>query len=95
MQFEWDERKADSNARKHGVAFEVAELVWDDPAHIVLFDRYAGSEERWHAIGLVRGVTVLTVIHINHDDVGGELIRIIGARRATRAERNRYEAQDD
>ena len=95
MRFDWDSRKADSNLVKHGVAFEVAELVWNDPAHIVLFDRHEAGEERWHAIGLVRGVTILTVNHSNRDRDGEEVVRIIGARKATRAERKRYEAQDD
>lgn len=52
--FEWDDDKAAANLRKHHVAFELAELVWDDPAHIIVFDRYENDEERWHAIGLVR-----------------------------------------
>lgn len=95
MRFEWDSRKAAANIAKHGVAFEVAELLWSDPAHIIVLDRHEAGEERWHAIGLVRGVMVLTVIHTYRDRSGEELIRIIGARRATRRERNRYEAQDD
>jgi uncharacterized protein len=95
MQFEWDSRKADHNLVKHGVAFEVAELVWRDPAYFVVSDRHESGEERWHAIGLVRGVLILTVIHTYRDRKGEERVRIIGARRATRAERDRYEAQDD
>ena len=95
MQFEWDPRKADRNLAKHGVAFEVAELVWNDPAHIIVADREEAGEERWHAIGLVREVTILTVIHTYRGRDGEELVRIIGARKATRGERNRYEAQDD
>ena len=95
MTFEWDSRKDNSNFAKHGVAFEVAELVWNDPEHIVVFDRHESGEERWHAIGLVRGVMILTVMHTYRDREGNELVRIIGARKATRAERNRYEAQVD
>ncbi|WP_083579205.1 BrnT family toxin [Tardibacter chloracetimidivorans] len=63
MIFEWDDDKAAANLRKHHVAFELAELVWDDPAHIIVFDRYENDEERWHAIGLVRGILILTVVH--------------------------------
>lgn len=95
MQFEWDLQKAKRNLAKHGVAFEVAELVWDDPAHIVVSDRHKAGEERWHAIGLIRDAVILAVIHAYRIRDGEELVRIIGARRATRAERNRYEAQDD
>ena len=95
VQFEWDPRKDASNLAKHGVAFQVAELVWSDPAHIVVFDRFELDEERWHAIGSVRGVTILTIIHTYRDADSVELVRIIGARKATRAERKRYEAQND
>ena len=68
--FEWSDRKAAANLRKRGVAFEVASMVWNDPAHLVVFDRYENGEERWHAIGLVRGVMILTVVHAypNGDD---------------------------
>src|SRR3546814_16994557 len=60
--FEWDDDKAAANLRKHHVAFELVELDWDDPAHIIVFDRYENDEERWHAIGLVRGILILTAL---------------------------------
>lgn len=63
MRFEWDSRKAAINSAKHDVAFEVAELVWNDPMHLIVFDRFENGQERGHAIGLVRGVLILTVIH--------------------------------
>lgn len=44
--FEWDPDKARSNLRKHGVAFEDAELVWKDPFHIVYLDRIVDQEPR-------------------------------------------------
>ena len=93
--FEWSDRKAAANLRKHGVAFEVASMVWNDPAHLVVFDRYENGEERWHAIGLVRGVMILTVVHAYPNGDDDAPIRIIGARTATRPERKRYEAQND
>ena len=46
MIFEWDDNKAAANMAKHGVAFELAEEVWDDPAHIIVFDRHENNEER-------------------------------------------------
>ena len=95
MRFEWDPLKAAANLRKHGVALQVAERVWDDPAHLVLFDRYENGEDRWHAIGLVRGVMILTVVHAYPDGEDDGLIRIIGARAATRVERRRYDSQND
>jgi uncharacterized protein len=95
VNFEWDAAKDRTNRAKHDVAFEVAIKVWDDPAHLVVFDRYEKGEERWHAIGMVRGVLVLTVIHAYPGGDEGEHIRVISARRATPTERRRYEANDD
>jgi uncharacterized protein len=95
MIFEWDDDKAARNIGKHGVAFELAQRVWDDPAHISVFDRHEGNEERWHAIGLVSGVVILTVVHAFPVVTDEDTIRIISARKATRDERRRYEAQND
>ena len=94
MIFEWDDDKAAANLRKHDVAFEVAEQVWDDPAHLIVFDRHEEGEERWHAIGLVRGILILTVVHVHPKIEDDALVRIISARKATANERKRYEAQD-
>ena len=102
MIFEWDDDKAATNLLKHGVAFELAEEVWNDPAHIIVFDRRENNEERWHAIGLVRAVLILTVVHTypanwetDENREGDEQVRIVSARKATRDERKRYEAQND
>ena len=94
MPFEWDPAKEAINRAKHGVAFEVAERVWDDPDHLILFDRYENGEERWHAVGLVKGVVILTVVHA-YPELDEATIRIINARRATGFERRRYETQND
>ena len=94
MIFEWNDNKAFVNLKKHGVAFEVAEKVWDDQSHLILFDRFERDEERWHAIGLVRGVMILTVVHAYPESNDDSLIRIISARRATPAERKRHETNN-
>jgi uncharacterized DUF497 family protein len=94
MLFEWDQAKDAINQTKHGLAFEVAERVWTDPDHLIVFDRFEKDEERWHAIGLVKGVMILTVVHA-YPEQDDAKIRIISARRATRHERQRYEAQND
>ena len=93
--FEWNDQKAAANLRKHNVSFELAQQVWDDPAHIILFDRTENDEERWHAIGLVRGIVILTVVHAQPTIEDETSIRIISARKATADERKRYEAKDD
>jgi uncharacterized DUF497 family protein len=39
MRFEWDKGKARSNLAKHGVSFELALRVWDDPLHVIVPDQ--------------------------------------------------------
>jgi uncharacterized protein len=93
MTFEWDAAKAISNLAKHGVSFELAQEVWDDPLHVILPDRVVDGEQRWHAIGLVSSVTVLVAVHSYPVMDDEDYIRIIGARRATAHERKRYEEE--
>ena len=93
MKFEWDDNKARRNIAKHGVSFEIARRVWDDPLHVILPDRFEDGEERWHAIGAVGGVVILAVVHAYPDANDDERVRIIGARKATPHERRRYEQE--
>jgi uncharacterized DUF497 family protein len=92
MRFEWDRAKAERNRAKHGVSFDLACLVWDDPRHLLLPDRVVDGEERWHAIGMVGGVAILVVVHAYPDD-DETRVRLISARKATPHERRRYEAE--
>jgi uncharacterized protein len=90
--FEWDPEKARSNLRKHGIDFETATVVFDDPFAIVELERIEDGEERWHTLGIGAGAPLLLVVHTIHgEDI--EIIRIISARRAERSERRRYEQQ--
>lgn len=91
MQFEWDPAKARTNLAKHGVAFEDAQLVWEDPNHILRLERHEGGEERWQIIGYARGVVILVVWHTYPDPNDDQRVRIIGARKAERRERYAYE----
>ena len=88
MEFVWDERKSRNNYKKHGVSFDTAVLVFDDPFHLTRQDREVDGELRWQTIGLVNGVYLLLVAHTINDD--GEEIRVISARKATRNERSLY-----
>ena len=90
VRFEWDEAKARSNARKHGVRFEDAILVFADPYALAEQDRLEGGELRWRTLGLAGGVVLLLVAHTVRNEREDEIIRMISARRATRRERNRY-----
>jgi uncharacterized DUF497 family protein len=61
LRFEWDEAKAKSNLRKHGVRFEDAMLVFADPFALVEQDRSEGRELRWQTLGLVGDIVLLLV----------------------------------
>lgn len=85
-QFEWDDRKAAENVRKHGVTFLQATKAFADMFAVFdLEDSGDYGEERWTLIGAVSG-GLLTVIYTER----GENIRIISARRAERYEREHY-----
>ena len=90
--FEWDDHKADLNFRKHGIRFEDAARVFDDPLALSVQDRIEHGEQRWQTLGMVGGCAVLLVAHtLQLEDEGAEIIRIISARRADRHERHHYE----
>ena len=92
MLFEWDDRKDASNFRKHGVSFQVATAVFNDPMHKTLLDRVVDGEIRWRTIGEVHGKYFLLVIHtvVEEDE---EIVRLISAREATAHERREYEEE--
>jgi uncharacterized DUF497 family protein len=89
--FEWDEAKARTNERKHGVRFDDAMLVFADPCALMEQDRVESGELRWQTIGLAGGVVLLLVAHTIRDAGTEEIIRIISARKATRKECKRYD----
>jgi hypothetical protein len=91
VRFEWDEAKAKSNERKHGVRFDDAMLAFADPFALVEQDRIEGGELRWQTLGLVGGVVLLLVAHTVRGEAEDEIIRIISARKASRKERERYD----
>jgi len=92
QRFVWGEEKARANLRKHRVSFETAARVFTDPHALTVQDRIEGGEYRWQTLGLVDGITLLLVAHtLEEDPGGGEVIRIISARRADPKERKCYE----
>ena len=91
--FKWDEVKAESNRRKHGVGFEQAvsafydPCAFDDPCALVRYDAaHSQEEDRFHLLGMVGTTLVLLVVFTEQD-----VIRIISARKATRQEVRYYE----
>lgn len=91
MQFEWDDAKDRVNQSKHRLSFATAQRVFDDPLHRTVLANVVDGEPRWETIGSIDGVVVIVVIHTYRQRQGGELIRIISARKATRHERRSYE----
>jgi hypothetical protein len=93
MIFVWDQNKNLMNRRKHGVSFESAARVFEDPGALSFVERVLEGEERWHTIGLAGGIAVLLVVHTVEEENGEEKIRIISARKAAPRERALYEAR--
>ncbi|MCP5463868.1 MAG: BrnT family toxin [Deltaproteobacteria bacterium] len=92
MHFTWDPNKASANINKHGVSFEMAQSVFDDPFHLSILDSKLHTEERWITIGRSLSQNTLVVVHTYKTKENGiETIRIISARRATRKEIKDYE----
>lgn len=91
--FEWDKRKARSNLRMHGVSFEEATAVFDDPLSITFVDseHSTPAEERFTTMGQSKVGLTLTVVHSER----ANRVRIISARRSTRHERRLYEETGD
>ena len=52
FQFVWDEAKAVANVRKHGVPFELARTVFNDPRLLTVADlEHSDIEDRWFSTG--------------------------------------------
>jgi uncharacterized protein len=93
FEFDWDPAKAESNRRKHGVAFEDAMGVFSDPLALSRLDDGSGEgEERWVPMGLNTAINLLLGVH-TYIELSAEqaAIRIISVRRPTRREVQQYE----
>ena len=86
MAFEWDEGKARSNLRKHGVDFADAAAIFDDDLAMTIPDPHS-DDERFITIGHDGFGRLLVVVYTWRDDS----IRIISARTATARERKERE----
>lgn len=88
MEFEWDERKAATNLKKHGVSFHEAGTVFGDTMALTFHDPdHSGIEQRFLTFGLSRSDRLLAVSHTDR----GRKIRIISARLMVKHERKIYE----
>ena len=87
LRFESDMKKALANYKKHGIRFEQACQVFVDP-FVRIVDATEEDETREAAVGFTEDWTLLFVVHVIRQH---GVIRIISARRATRAEWREYE----
>ena len=93
MKFEWDEKKAASNLRKHSVSFEKAIFIFDDPFALRIDDeRHSSpSEVRTWQIGETDEHDVLVVVFTIRGTEAEKRYRLISARKANKRERALYE----
>lgn len=88
--FDWDPVKNEQNKAKHGLSFEEAQLVFDDPYALdICDDIHSEDEDRWITLGLLPDARMIVVVYTDR----GEDIRIISARFATPTEIKSYERE--
>lgn len=92
MRFEWNLVKAASNAKKHKVTFEAAKTVFYDNFAVQFFDEeHSTDEDRFLLLGMSSDARLLLVCHCERE--GGDVVRIISARRATENEAQYYRGE--
>lgn len=85
MEFEWDTRKNKSNAEKHGISFDEAVFIFDNPVFTMSLIR--SGEKREISIGTIDGKSIVVlVVHTERN----KKCRIISARPAKKKERRIY-----
>jgi uncharacterized protein len=89
LSFEWDKRKAEANAKKHGVSFDEAKSVFvDERAKLIDDPDHSEDEDRFVLLGLSSVLRLLLVCHCYRAE--GNVIRIISARKASAHEFKSY-----
>jgi len=89
ISFKWDQKKASSNLAKHGISFEEAKTAfWDPNARVIHDPDHSMNEDRFILLGMSQHMNILIVCHCYKEQ--DEIIRIISARKATKAETNYY-----
>lgn len=92
VQCTWKDQKNRTNKRDHGLSFETARLVFNDPLMVSRRDPHSDGD-RWQTMGMA-GSVLLFVVHTWPEPIpetGEEIIHIISARKATKHERKAYE----
>ncbi len=94
VRFTWDEKKKKANRKKHGVSFETAQSIFDDPFHIVIDNYLIDGEQRVQAIGKSQELLLIAAIFLDRSEDSDQIvIHLISARKATAYEQAIYEDQ--
>lgn len=89
LRFEWDDRKAAANLKKHGVSFDEARSVFvDEHAKLIDDPDHSEEEDRFVLLGLSSALRLLLVCHCYRGQ--GDVIRFISARKAAPNESKSY-----
>ncbi|MBM1817924.1 BrnT family toxin [Pseudosulfitobacter pseudonitzschiae] len=86
MKFEYDPDKSAGNKAKHGIDFDEAQALWEDPWLLEAPAR-TDDEPRFFAIGMIKERHWSAVCTYR-----GDIIRIISVRRARKQEIEHYES---
>jgi hypothetical protein len=86
MNVEFDRRKSQSNKKKHGIDFDAARELWDDPDLLEVPLRTV-DETRFMVIGAIEGILWSGIITYRSSS-----IRIISVRRSREEEVELYES---
>ena len=87
MNFEFDENKSKTNKLKHGIDFEKAKELWEDPYSFELPSLQCEDEERFLVLGQIDSKNYTAIITYRNDN-----IRIISVRRSRKKEIELYES---
>lgn len=86
MEFEYDPKKSEINKRKHGIDFEEAKVIWDDPMRLELQAKTV-DEQRSVIIGKIENKYFSAIIAYRNNKT-----RIISVRRSRDNEVMLYES---
>ena len=82
MNFTWKEYKYKLNIQKHGIDFNDVPEMFNYPYLSAIDHRKDYGEERWVAIGIMKGIIVVVV----YTEESEETYHLISARKATKNE---------
>lgn len=88
MEFEWNTEKAEANLKKHNVSFDEAKTVFNDPLFVIFADPDHSIEEKRF---IIMGESIQNRLLVVSYTERPPKTRLISARKATRAERKKYE----